>query len=868
MQSGPALGPGSLISESIRIIELVFQDPFYAVYSAEATASAKKVGVTEYFPADLVARAPSGDVVLRSLELQDLFNIGRDRFMAEARALSALRHPNLLRFDGTLSDHGTAFALHAAEEGQSITNFVKSSKQPPPQEEIDASVKQLISALELLHSKGLIHANLTPDTILLRPDPLLVRFGAARSFLAARMRKVNLAVTPGYSAPELHFPDEKAHGPLCDIFSLAAVLYYLVTGRHPINVIARGLGHTMPPAAAMTSQKYRTEFLEAIDRGLELEPEQRPRTMKAFGEMLLGIPVKKAPESTQPVLQSAANLADGAQIHAPPSAVAPKGKSPPAAKPVPNSSASTPHGETDDEDDDLEETRDFGSSWRGLGIGRLLILALVLVLLISAGLWMLEGQFRKQPEQSARLEPGKDATSQSVERDSSASQEQPSQTDDNDRVAAKPAGQIPASAEQPESNARTAAVPEPGSEMSPPEAPANQLPSAEDVAPPSRKAAIEKSQVQGRKTEASEKGSAEATATRRPPENAAREPAQPSTEPTGEAAIQKPEAKNTEAEVSQTIRSEAPSKRPPGVAEAEPAPPLRNRTREAAIEKPQAKKTDTTSLAPSRPTENPAPEKAPRQVAKADATPPPLPEASALSPAGFKFKDCDFCPPLVVVPTGEFTMGSSDHPHEKPTHKVKITSAFAIGQYEVTYEEWDRCVDAGACRYRPDHQGSPKDPIGNLSWDDANTYLKWMSEKTGQIYRLPSEAEWEYAARAGTGKRFWWGDEPGSGKANCTDCGSASNGQPSAVGSYKPNSFGLYDTAGNMAEWVQDCWNESYQGAPVDGSAWMKGNCSLRGLRGGSFGNKSSFIRSSSRFRYDSDVRYEANGFRVLRELR
>ncbi len=232
------------------------------------------------------------------------------------------------------------------------------------------------------------------------------------------------------------------------------------------------------------------------------------------------------------------------------------------------------------------------------------------------------------------------------------------------------------------------------------------------------------------------------------------------------------------------------------------------------------------------------------------------------------FKDCTFCPPLVVVPKGEFTMGSNEHPHEKPAHKVTIPSPFAIGQYEVTIEEWDRCVDAGACHYRPEHNGSPKQPVGNLSWDDATAYVKWLSEKTGQIYRLPSEAEWEYAARAGTGKRFWWGDEAGSGKANCSDCGSGSNGQAAAVGTYKPNPFGLYDTAGNMAEWVQDCWNESYRGAPAGGSAWVKGDCSLRGLRGGSFGNKSTYIRSSARFRYDSDIRYEANGFRVLRELR
>ena len=293
MQSAPALGPGSLISESARILELVFEDPFYIVYSGESTASGAKIGITEYYPADLVARAPTGDVLLRSLELQDLFNLGRDRFIAEARALSALRHPALLRFDGVESDHGTVLALHAAEEGQSVTNFIKASKQPLPQETMDSVVKYLASALELMHSRNLIHANITPDAILLRPEPLLVRFGGARCFLAARMRKVNLAVTPGYSAPELHFSDEKAHGPLCDIFSLAAVLYFFVTGRHPINVLARGMGHTMPPATSLPTQKFRPQFLEAIDRGLELEPERRPQSMKAFGEMLLGTPGKE-----------------------------------------------------------------------------------------------------------------------------------------------------------------------------------------------------------------------------------------------------------------------------------------------------------------------------------------------------------------------------------------------------------------------------------------------------------------------------------------------------------------------------------------------------------------------------------------------
>ena len=194
---------------------------------------------------------------------------------------------------------------------------------------------------------------------------------------------------------------------------------------------------------------------------------------------------------------------------------------------------------------------------------------------------------------------------------------------------------------------------------------------------------------------------------------------------------------------------------------------------------PQPKQPDAAPSTPVPPAET-AGEKAPSKVAIAEPVPLPLSGASVSSPVGLTFKDCSFCPSLVVVPKGEFTMGSNEHPHEKPAHKVKIPSPFAIGQYEVTIEEWDRCVDAGACRYRPEHNGSPKQPVGNLSWDDANAYVKWLSEKTGQIYRLPSEAEWEYAARAGTGKRFWWGDEAGSGKANCSDCGSGTNGRAAA----------------------------------------------------------------------------------------
>jgi formylglycine-generating enzyme required for sulfatase activity len=224
---------------------------------------------------------------------------------------------------------------------------------------------------------------------------------------------------------------------------------------------------------------------------------------------------------------------------------------------------------------------------------------------------------------------------------------------------------------------------------------------------------------------------------------------------------------------------------------------------------------------------------------------------------------------VVVVAAGSFDMGSTAQ-FENPVHRVTIAKPFAIGRHEVTFNEWDRCVDVGGCKHRPDDRGWGRGdrPVINVSWSDAKAYLAWLSEKTGQSYRLPSEAEWEYAARAGTTTSFWWGSELGTGQANCRDCGGGGSRQTTPVGSFKPSPFGLYDTAGNAAEWVEDCWNDNYRGAPPNGSAWTAGQCRLRVLRGGAFDSQARYLRSSSRFRYDFDVRYIANGFRVLRELR
>ena len=235
--------------------------------------------------------------------------------------------------------------------------------------------------------------------------------------------------------------------------------------------------------------------------------------------------------------------------------------------------------------------------------------------------------------------------------------------------------------------------------------------------------------------------------------------------------------------------------------------------------------------------------------------PPPPPPPSQSRPEakiGETFRDCQECGEMVVVPAGSFDMGSNTE-YENPVHRVTIAKQFAIGRYEVTFDEWDRCVEEKGCKFRPEDRewGRGKRPVINVSWLDTKDFLSWLSQKTGKTYRLPSEAEWEYAARAGTNTPYWWGRDIGSRQANCRECATGLSQQTQPVGSYAANPFGLYDTAGNVAEWVEDCWNDSYRAAPKDGSAWTSGQCRLRGLRGGSFDSPAKYVRSTARFRYD-----------------
>jgi len=252
---------------------------------------------------------------------------------------------------------------------------------------------------------------------------------------------------------------------------------------------------------------------------------------------------------------------------------------------------------------------------------------------------------------------------------------------------------------------------------------------------------------------------------------------------------------------------------------------------------------------------------------------------------GRTFRDCAACPEMVAVPAGAFMMGSPESEtgrgsNEGPQREVTMRS-FAIGKHEVTFAQWDACAAEGGCAHKPGDEtwGRGKRPVINVSWHDARELVAWLARKTGKPYRLPTEAEWEYAARGITDASaphppFATGSTINYRQANYDANFVYADGKMGVfrqktvdVGTFKGNTFGLHDMHGNVWEWVEDCYRDSYRGAPTDGSAVAARDCSLRILRGGSWSYYPQLLRSAYRYATAPEVRLDMVGLRVARSL-
>ncbi|MBU1190441.1 MAG: SUMF1/EgtB/PvdO family nonheme iron enzyme [Gammaproteobacteria bacterium] len=257
-------------------------------------------------------------------------------------------------------------------------------------------------------------------------------------------------------------------------------------------------------------------------------------------------------------------------------------------------------------------------------------------------------------------------------------------------------------------------------------------------------------------------------------------------------------------------------------------------------------------------------------ITKAEARTPAVEPVAKLRELSDRLSDGSSGPLLIDIPAASYSMGSGASSldfDERPKHDVQLPR-FAIGKYEVTFDEYDAFARMTG-RAMPDDKGWGRGqrPVINVSWEEALTYTRWLSEQTGKRYRLATEAEWEYAAGGTARTLYWWGNSPGEGRANCFNCGSEWDAHQSGpVGSFAANPLGLHDSSGNVAEWVQDCYHPSYEGAPSDGSAWNTVGCTRHVVRGGGFNSPANTLRLTKRDQQLSSMRSDDLGFRVVRE--
>jgi formylglycine-generating enzyme required for sulfatase activity/serine/threonine protein phosphatase PrpC len=251
------------------------------------------------------------------------------------------------------------------------------------------------------------------------------------------------------------------------------------------------------------------------------------------------------------------------------------------------------------------------------------------------------------------------------------------------------------------------------------------------------------------------------------------------------------------------------------------------------------------------------------------------PEVAEAAPSGKTMQDNlksgGKAPVMVVIPAGKFQMGSTSakNSDERPRHEVNVEQ-FAVSQHEVTFAEYDLFANATGKKI-PDslYMDRATSPVIFVSWDDAYNYTKWLSKETGEKYSLPSEAHWEYMASTGKKTTFWWGYDEEPNRAHCFGCGTGLDPRkPTKVGSFGANAFGVFDTAGNVSEWVHDCWHKNYKGAPTDAEVWEGGDCAFRVVRGGAYSTPPQSIRNAKRDKFKSDKAYDHIGIRVIRKIR
>ena len=913
-----ALPAGHRIDD-YRLLKVLGVGGFGVTYLAEDVKLGSKVAIKEYLPNEFAVRDGT-TVHPKSDEDQEDFGWGLKRFLDEARTLAKFHHRNLVRVLRYFEANSTAYFVMEYEEGESLEHLLSRRKTLTGQQ-LRGLLLPLLDGLKSVHTEGFLHRDIKPSNVFVRREdesPVLLDFGAARNALGRKSRSMTAVVTPGYSPPEQYESDGE-QGPWTDIYALAALCARAVTGKRPEEsprrwrMLFRDGQDPLRSLEAVGVPGYSKQFLAAVDWGLKIDDRERPKNVD---EWLAAMSAAEVEGATAEVAEPEAPSKQSQQASAAqsqdtkPSHDASKGTDKAggrasgifgsfdvwawlAQRKLPallgltvlaalslavlgarlafqEPTGQTPSTVGDDGGGAVQPVQDDGIppplSFR-IANDSVQVISSVFVASNHAEGWgasRLAGGLGVEAggESVVELQDHGGLCQYDVLVTSEAGLEQ--QFDDADLCGDDglvfAGGQVFTVANESEQTIHSVfAFTDQQDERGEDRLPQGLLIGVGNEFPVQidgygERCLFSVLVVAGGGLEA-EYPSLDLCAAERVV-FAAKEPEPPLL-------------------ASFTVQTEPSDAR---VRILNIGPPY-----EAGMLLPPGEYRVEVSAAGYEP--------------KTDAVPhgsSPTMHQVALEkgrPAvGDRFRDCPECPEMVVVPAGRFAMGSRREAgrgrDEGPVRSVTISEPFAIGAAEVTFAEWDACVAAGGCDgYRPSDEGWGRGmrPVINVSWLDADQYISWLSQRTSRKYRLPSEAEWEYAARAQTTTARYWGD------SDAEQCRYANGADRSAGGEYPdwtvvscadghvhtapvdggftPNGWGLAHTLGNVWEWTADCRNDNYVGAPSDGSAWTS-NCSGELiLRGGSWSNQSKRLRSAQRFYRSMDHRNRGLGFRVVRVL-
>jgi len=803
-----ALQPGSLIGD-LQINAILGVGTFGITYLVTDPAIGTRFALKEYLPSKHVSRQENGEVVPNDEQSGQVFAAGFKLFLTEARLVATLDHPNVIKVLRYFEANGTAYFLMPYYQGQPLHHLLE-SKGTFDRDHARALMLPLMNALAYIHKQGIVHQDIKPANIYMTEGdgPILLDFGVA----AAGTDGSHKLGSEGYAAPE----QTEAHdlvGPWTDIYGLAATLYRCVTGRIPTSaairqkVITGGGADPLTPFQKLAPAEQYGGLTDAVELGLKVQPQERPRDVGAW---------KKSFKS----LDWHRSVVVG--------------------------------GSTETYAKERKE-------W----LPRILFLVF-LVVMTAIGIFLLTDESPEQASTDTTT-----VTDEVMSSDHPTARVQEPTSEELKRwqgtlKADTVLGYRSFIADFPESIYRTQAE----TQLDILDEKAWKELSAEDSVP-----AYEDY------LEVFPDGIHQAEALQRID------------------AIKQAEAKKErerlerkrleklaweEASMTRTIAAfdQYIADWPAGL-HIEEAKRIRR------LLKDQSNDDKAFDTALNLNTKD-------AFQAYINAFPNGVNVTSALQHMddltlrpGKTFRDCPDCPAMIVVPAAAYWQGSDDSSElalsmEKPRRMVTIDEPFAVSVHEVTMAEWDLCFNEGACTSQPTDNGWGRAdrPVIMVSWNDAEEYVHWISEKTGQNYRLPSESEWEYFARAGEES-----DWPGGDPARICRYGNVAGAETgfrwqhpqcedklalgtAPVGSFMPNSFGLYDTTGNVSEWTADCMNLSYLDAPVDGSAWGRGICSSHITRGGSWITGTKEIRLPARFNLKNGDRNDFTGFRVVRKVK